>query len=112
GHGWRLGGRSRAVVERPLQRRGLRNLDAERALAAPDLRRSGAARALCLATAGALLDRPHRHPALSRVPVGSAPVAAESWTRERVIGAIRRWHDTRGGAPRQRDWSKRTFDAG
>jgi predicted nucleic acid-binding Zn-ribbon protein len=38
-------------------------------------------------------------------------VAAESWTRERVIGAIRRWHDTRGVAPRKRDWNKATFDA-
>jgi Homing endonuclease associated repeat len=37
-------------------------------------------------------------------------VAAQSWTRERVIGAIRRWHDTRGVAPRKRDWNKPTFD--
>src|SRR3954469_16956097 len=39
-------------------------------------------------------------------------MAAESWTRERVIGAIRCWHDDRGVAPRKRDWSKPTFDAG
>jgi hypothetical protein len=39
------------------------------------------------------------------------PVAAESWTRERVIGAIRRWHDDRGVAPRKRDWNKATFDS-
>lgn len=37
-------------------------------------------------------------------------MAAESWTRERVVGAIRRWHDDRGVAPRKRDWSKPTFD--
>lgn len=35
---------------------------------------------------------------------------AEAWTRERVVGAIRRWHDDRGVAPRKRDWSKPTFD--
>src|SRR3954468_18087774 len=40
----------------------------------------------------------------------AATVAAESWTRERVIGAIRRWHDARGVAPRKRDWNKATFD--
>lgn len=34
----------------------------------------------------------------------------DPWTRERVVGAIRRWHDTRGVAPRKRDWSKPTFD--
>jgi hypothetical protein len=28
-----------------------------------------------------------------------------------VIGAIRRWHDSRGVAPRKRDWNKPTFDA-
>jgi hypothetical protein len=39
-------------------------------------------------------------------------VAAESWTRERVIGAIRRWHSDRGVAPRKRDWNKPTFDTG
>jgi hypothetical protein len=39
-------------------------------------------------------------------------VVAESWTRERVIGAIRRWHSDRGVAPRKRDWSKPTFDNG
>jgi Homing endonuclease associated repeat len=38
-------------------------------------------------------------------------VAADSWTRERVVGAIRRWHETRGVAPRKRDWSKPTFDS-
>jgi hypothetical protein len=37
-------------------------------------------------------------------------VAAQQWTRERVIGAIRRWHDSRGVAPRKRDWTKPTFD--
>lgn len=36
----------------------------------------------------------------------------ESWTRERVVGAIRRWHETRGVAPRKRDWNKPTFDDG
>ena len=39
-------------------------------------------------------------------------MAAESWTRERVVGAIRRWHDDRGVAPRKRDWNKPTFDNG
>src|SRR4051812_30815571 len=39
------------------------------------------------------------------------PVASESWTRERVVGAIRRWHSDRGVAPRKRDWNKPTFDA-
>jgi hypothetical protein len=39
-------------------------------------------------------------------------VAAESWTRERVVGAIRRWHADRGVAPRKRDWNKPTFDTG
>src|SRR3954452_8747800 len=39
-------------------------------------------------------------------------MASESWTRERVIGAIRRWHGDRGVAPRKRDWSKPTFDSG
>jgi hypothetical protein len=38
-------------------------------------------------------------------------VAAQAWTRERVIGAIRRWHDARGVAPRKRDWSKPTVDS-
>lgn len=38
-------------------------------------------------------------------------MASEAWTRERVVGAIRRWHDDRGVAPRKRDWSKPTFDA-
>src|SRR3954468_9437244 len=38
-------------------------------------------------------------------------MAAESWTRERVVGAIRRWHADRGVAPRKRDWSKATFDS-
>jgi hypothetical protein len=38
-------------------------------------------------------------------------VAAESWTPERVVGAIRRWHDARGVAPRKRDWNKPTFDS-
>src|SRR3954468_6916838 len=41
----------------------------------------------------------------------AATVAAESWTRERVVGAIRRWHDARGVAPRKRDWNKPTFDS-
>jgi hypothetical protein len=39
-------------------------------------------------------------------------MAAESWTRERVVGAIRRWHDDRGVAPRKRDWNKPTFGEG
>jgi hypothetical protein len=39
-------------------------------------------------------------------------VASESWTRERVVGAIRRWHADRGVAPRKRDWNKPTFDGG
>jgi hypothetical protein len=39
-------------------------------------------------------------------------MASEAWTRDRVVGAIRRWHDTRGVAPRKRDWSKPTFDEG
>ena len=34
-----------------------------------------------------------------------------SWTRDRVVGAMRRWHEERGVAPRKRDWSKPTFDA-
>src|SRR5215212_11578043 len=38
-------------------------------------------------------------------------MAAESWTRERVVGAIRRWHDDRGVAPRKRDWNKPSFDS-
>ena len=38
-------------------------------------------------------------------------MAADAWTRERVIGAIRRWHGDRGVAPRKRDWNKPTFDA-
>src|SRR5262245_2941707 len=37
-------------------------------------------------------------------------MATEAWTRERVVGAIRRWHETRGVAPRKRDWNKATFD--
>src|SRR5436305_12698006 len=39
-------------------------------------------------------------------------MASEAWTRERVVGAIRRWHDVRGVAPRQRDWTKPTFGPG
>jgi hypothetical protein len=35
-------------------------------------------------------------------------MAADAWTRDRVIGAIRRWHGDRGVAPRKRDWSKPT----
>src|SRR5215208_3469124 len=38
-------------------------------------------------------------------------MAAESWTRDRVVGAIRRWHSERGVAPRKRDWTKASFDA-
>jgi hypothetical protein len=38
-------------------------------------------------------------------------MAAESWTRDRVVGAIRRWHSDRGVAPRKRDWTKPTFDS-
>jgi hypothetical protein len=38
-------------------------------------------------------------------------MSADAWTRDRVIGAIRRWHDARGVAPRKRDWSKPTFDS-
>jgi hypothetical protein len=38
-------------------------------------------------------------------------MSADAWTRERVIGAIRRWNDQRGVAPRKRDWSKPTYDA-
>ena len=34
-----------------------------------------------------------------------------SWTRDRVVGAMRRWHEERGVAPRKRDWSKPTFDS-
>jgi hypothetical protein len=37
-------------------------------------------------------------------------MATEAWTRERVVGAIRRWHEVRGVAPRKRDWNKPTFD--
>ena len=39
-------------------------------------------------------------------------MADSAWTHERVVGAIRRWHETRGVPPRKRDWSKATFDAG
>ncbi|MEA2497138.1 MAG: hypothetical protein QOJ29_5049 [Thermoleophilaceae bacterium] len=39
-------------------------------------------------------------------------MAADPWTRDRVVGAIRRWHEVRGVAPRKRDWSKPTFGAG
>src|SRR4051794_4066583 len=38
------------------------------------------------------------------------PMAADPWTRERVVGAIRRWHEVRGVAPRKRDWNKAGFD--
>ena len=38
-------------------------------------------------------------------------MAANPWTRDRVVGAIRRWHDERGVAPRKRDWNKPTFDS-
>jgi hypothetical protein len=37
-------------------------------------------------------------------------MSTNAWTRDRVLGAIRRWHDVRGVAPRKRDWSKPTFD--
>src|SRR3954453_7954878 len=37
-------------------------------------------------------------------------MANDAWTRDRVVGAIRRWHDARGVAPRKRDWNKPTFD--
>src|SRR3954470_15320440 len=40
-----------------------------------------------------------------------AHMASDGWTRDRVVGAIRRWHDDRGVAPRKRDWNKATFDA-
>src|SRR5436190_2259249 len=39
-------------------------------------------------------------------------MAAEAWTRDRVVGAIRRWHETHGVAPRKRDWNKPTFEDG
>src|SRR4051812_22241952 len=39
-----------------------------------------------------------------------ARMASDGWTRDRVVGAIRRWHDARGVAPRKRDWNKPTFD--
>src|SRR3954468_13984696 len=38
-------------------------------------------------------------------------MAAESWTRQRGVGAVRRWHGDRGVAPRKRDWNKPTFDS-
>src|SRR3954453_15340343 len=38
-------------------------------------------------------------------------VAGEPWTRERVVGEIRRGYNTRGVAPRKRDWNKPTFDS-
>ena len=38
-------------------------------------------------------------------------MSSDAWTRERVVGAIRRWHDERGVAPRTRDWNKPTFDS-
>ena len=34
-----------------------------------------------------------------------------SWTRDRVVGAMRRWHEDRGVPPRKRDWAKPTFDS-
>jgi hypothetical protein len=37
--------------------------------------------------------------------------ADPTWTRDRVVGAIRRWHEARGVAPRKRDWNKPTFDS-
>src|SRR4051794_20829426 len=40
-----------------------------------------------------------------------ARMASDGWTRDRVVGAIRRWHDDRGVAPRKRDWNKPTFDS-
>src|SRR3954466_15734803 len=40
-----------------------------------------------------------------------ARMASDGWTRDRVVGAIRRWHDDRGVAPRKRDWNKPAFDA-
>ena len=38
-------------------------------------------------------------------------MAAQPWTRDRVVGAIQRWHRDRGVAPRKRDWNKPTFDS-
>lgn len=38
-------------------------------------------------------------------------MSSDGWTRERVVGAIRRWHGDRGVAPRKRDWNKPTFDS-
>src|SRR3954453_3373312 len=39
-------------------------------------------------------------------------MSQEAWTQERVVGAIRRWYEVRGVAPRKRDWNKPTFENG
>jgi YVTN family beta-propeller protein len=66
GHGRRLRGRPRAVAQRPLRRRGVRDLDPDREAPTAHPRRSRAARPLRLAAARTLLDRAHRDPALRR----------------------------------------------
>ena len=63
-HGRRLGRRQGPLALRPLQQRGLRDLDQHRATARPHPRRRRPARALRLAPTRPLLARPHRHPPL------------------------------------------------
>ena len=65
--------RPRALAERTLEQRGLRDLDAHRAPAAPHPRRPRSARAVGLAATRALLAGAHRYVALSAARRGHLP---------------------------------------
>src|SRR4051812_36149686 len=65
GHGRRVGRRPRAVAVGPLRRRGLRHQHAHGEAAASHQGGQRSARHGRLAAARPLLDRPHRHPALT-----------------------------------------------
>ena len=87
----------RAVAVRALQRRGLCDLDRDRAPAARDPGGRRAARAVRVAAARALLDRSHGHPALAaralRPPTRASPrgrPTPRTARRTRVPRALRR----------------------
>src|SRR5262249_49935445 len=81
-HGERLGGRSRVVGVRTVERRRVRDRHAEREAAGEDSCRREPARPVRVAAAGPLLTRPHRHP-----PV-AAPVRPALLAGAAVAGAV------------------------
>src|SRR5206468_2073280 len=94
GHGRRVRRRQGAVARRPLQRRGLRDLDEERESAGADPGRRRPARGVRLAAAGPLLARAYRGSAVTvrtcvRAPAATAALRKlSSRARGRPIGLL------------------------